>query len=250
MPSLILGDCLEEMKQIPDGSVDMVLADPPYGLTACAWDVVIDFQLMWEQLRRITKPSAAIALFGSEPFGSALRMSNIKNYKYDWVWVKERGTDFFNSKRRPLRNNEQIIIFYTKQPLYRPQMRTGFKPYKTTKKRLPGGIYRQNRVVCTTVSNGDRYPLNTLSFSSDKDKLHPTQKPLALMQYLIRTYTNQGETVLDFTMGSGTTGVACKSLNRSFIGIEQDASYFNIARSRIESAAPASSVEAEEKEVS
>lgn len=227
------GDCLERMKEIADGSVDMILTDPPYGTTACKWDSIIDLDLMWEQLRRIIKPNGAILLFGAEPFSSSLRCSNIKNYKYDWVWVKEKGTGFLNSKKQPLKNNEQISVFYVKQPLYTPQMRIGFKSYKTKKS---GGTdnYREDSVdEVVTESNGERYPLNTLYFNRDNNKIHPTQKPVALMDYLIKTYTNENETVLDFTMGSGSTGVAAKNLNRKFIGIELDRTYFRLARKRI-----------------
>jgi len=236
MINLMKGDCLEEMKQIESGSIDAIITDPPYGTTACKWDSVIPFDAMWEQLNRIIKPNGAIVLFGSEPFSSALRMSNIKNYKYDWVWVKENGTGFLNSKKQPLRNNEQVSIFYKKQPTYNPQMRIGFKPYTTKRK---GSSFSDNygkQVNVTTKSNGDRYPLNTIKFKRDKDKNHPTQKPVALMEYLIKTYTNEGETVLDFAMGSGSTGVACKNLNRNFIGIEMDNKYFDIAKERIDNA--------------
>jgi len=230
---LIHGDCLEVMKSIDSGSIDMVLTDPPYGTTACKWDSVIPFDLMWEQLKRIIKPNGAIVLFGSEPFSSALRMSNIKQYKYDWVWVKEQGTGFLNSKKQPLKNNEQISVFYGKQPVYNPQMRLGFKPYTTKKGGLTDNYRKDSVDEVVTVSNGERYPLNTLNYPRDKSKLHPTQKPVPLMEYLIKTYTNENETVLDFTMGSGTTGVACGNLGRSFIGIEMDKDYFDIAKERI-----------------
>ena len=234
--SLHHGDCLNVMRDIPNMSVDMILADPPYGTTRNKWDSVINLSDMWYELNRVTKNNGAIGLFGSEPFSSSLRMSNIKNYKYDWVWVKEQGTGFLNSKRQPLKNNEQISIFYTNQPIYNPQMRTGFKPYKTKKGGLTDNYNKDSVDSVTTISNGERFPLNTLSFSRDKNKLHPTQKPVALMEYLVKTYTNEGETVLDFAMGSGTTGVACKNLNRNFIGIELDDKYFEIAKKRIKEA--------------
>jgi site-specific DNA-methyltransferase (adenine-specific) len=233
MIDLKFGDCLELMKNIEPASVDAIITDPPYGTTACKWDSVIDLGLMWEQLNRIIKPNGAIVLFGSEPFSSALRMSNIKNYKYDWVWVKEQGTGFLNSKKQPLKNNEQICVFYKKQPNYNPQMRTGFKPYKTKKGGLTDNYKKDSINEVITKSNGDRYPLNTLGFKRDSLKIHPTQKPVALMEYLIKTYTNENETVLDFTMGSGSTGVACKNTNRNFIGIEMDENYFEIATNRI-----------------
>lgn len=233
MIQLIKGECLEQMKLIPSGSIDAIITDPPYGTTACKWDSVIDFELMWEQLNRVIKPNGAIVLFGSEPFSSALRMSSIKDYRYDWVWVKESGTGFLNSKRQPLRNNEQISVFYKKQCLYNPQMRTGFKPYKIKKGGLTDNYGKDSIKEVVTESDGVRFPLNTLNFKRDKSKQHPTQKPVALMEYLIKTYTNEGETILDFTMGSGSTGVAAKNLNRSFIGIELDDKYFEIAENRI-----------------
>ena len=227
------GDCLEVMKSIADKSIDAIITDPPYGTTACKWDSVIDFDLMWEQLNRIIKDNGAIVLFGSEPFSSTLRMSNIKNYKYDWVWIKEQGTGFLNSKKQPLRNNEQISVFYKKQSIYNPQMRTGFKSYKIKKGGLTDNYRKDSIKEVITESNGERYPLNTLNFKRDTSKQHPTQKPIALMEYLIKTYTNELETVLDFTMGSGTTGVACCNTNRDFIGIELDKEYFKIAEQRI-----------------
>ena len=232
-PNLMLGDCLELMKHIPDGSVDMVLTDPPYGTTACKWDNVIPFEPMWAELKRVIKSNGAIVLFGSEPFSSCLRMSNIKNYKYDWVWVKEQGTGFLNSKKQPLRNNEQISVFYQKQPTYNRQMRMGFKSYETKKGGLTDNYNKDSKDEILTKSNGERYPLNTLYFTRDKDKQHPTQKPVALLEYLIKTYTQENETVLDFTFGSGSTGVAAKNTNRKFIGIEMDEGYFEIAKQRI-----------------
>jgi DNA modification methylase len=233
MIKLLKGDCLELMKQIPDGSIDAIITDPPYGTTACKWDSVIPFDLMWKQLNRIIKPNGAIVLFGSEPFSSALRMSNINNYKYDWVWVKEQGTGFLNAKKQPLRNNEQISIFYKKQPTYNPQMVGNEKR-----------VVKRKNIAQTTDNYGfsmqptesvyyGRLPNNTIELKRDKEKLHPTQKPVELMKYLIKTYTNEYETVLDFTMGSGSTGVACRNINRSFIGIEMDEKYFEIAKKRI-----------------
>ena len=233
MVELLKGDCLEVMKGIESGSIDAIITDPPYGTTACKWDSVIDFELMWEQLNRIIKPNGAIVLFGSEPFSSALRMSNIKNYKYDWVWLKEQGTGFLNAKRQPLRNNEQISVFYKKQCVYNPQM-IGNEKRIVKRKNKPQTTdnYGFSMQPTESVYYG-RYPNNTLIFNRDKNKLHPTQKPIALMEYLIKTYTNENETVLDFTMGSGSTGVACVNTNRNFIGIEMDDKYFDIATERI-----------------
>ena len=243
MIDLRLGDCLEVMKDIPDGSVDAIITDPPYGTTACKWDSVIDFDLMWEQLNRIIKPNGAIVLFGSEPFSSALRMSNIKNYKYDWIWEKQQGANFANVNYQPFRVSETISVFgdfatsfNRKKPKnYNPQKTDG-KPYtcvsgKQKHNTLNNGSAKDGKFK--TISDGKRHPRNIIKFSHDKNKQHPTQKPIALMEYLIKTYTNENETVLDFTMGSGSTGVAAKNLNRNFIGIEQDQKYFNIAEQRI-----------------
>jgi DNA modification methylase len=229
MIQLIQGDCLTEMQNIESGSVDAIITDPPYGTTACKWDSVIDFELMWEQLNRIIKPNGAIVLFGSEPF-SALRMSNIKNYKYDWVWEKNFKTGHLNAKIQPMRSVENISIFYKKQPVYNAQ---GLKIHNKIKDR---GVGAETNNKCGTVNiqSHTGYPHQLLKFNRDNGKsVHPTQKPVALMEYLIKTYTNENETVLDFTMGSGSTGVAAKNLNRSFIGIEQDPNYFKIAEERI-----------------
>jgi len=231
---LIQGDCLEKMKDIPDKSIDMILCDLPYGTTACKWDSVISFELMWEQLKRVIKPNGAIVMTAGQPFTTALINSNMKMFKYCWVWQKPQGVDPFMAKKRPLNNIEDIVVFYNKQPVYNPQKTKG-KPYtinrdKKARKYEVAGVTMK---PTTTVNTGDRLPTRILSFKQERG-LHPTQKPVALMEYLIKTYTNEQETVLDFTMGSGTTGVACKNLNRNFIGIEQDDKYFEIAKKRIE----------------
>ena len=234
---LMQGDCLERMKEIPDGSVDMILTDPPYGTTACKWDSVIPFEPMWEQLKRIIKPNGAIVLFGSEPFSSFLRCSNLKDYKLDLYWKKEKPTNFFQLKRRAGKVTEVISIFYKKQPTYNPQKFTVEHRVKNNPKGKHNSIITGvNKYVTPYNDDGTRYPYDIIEFNRVKlgDTVHPTQKPVALMEYLIKTYTNEGETVLDFTMGSGTTGVACKNLNRNFIGIELDAGYFEIARKRID----------------
>ena len=242
MIDLRLGDCLEVMKDIPDGSVDAIITDPPYGTTACKWDSVIDFDLMWEQLNRIIKPNGAIVLFSSQPFTSALIMSNPKNFKYEWVWQKHKATGHLNAKKMPMKIHENICIFYKKPPTYNPQMKDGetYKPRGSHNKSLDGMVYNGGKGLRVGYSSNHdpskRYPLTIQRFSNHnqkKDRLHPTQKPIDLMEYLINTYTNENETVLDFTMGSGSTGVAAKNLNRSFIGIEQDDKYFNIAEQRI-----------------
>jgi site-specific DNA-methyltransferase (adenine-specific) len=234
---LYLGDCLEVMKDIPDGSVDMVLTDPPYGTTQCKWDSVIPLEPMWKQLKRVTKRSGAIVMTAQSPFDKVLGASNIKFLKTEWIWKKEMGTGHLNAKKMPLKNHENVLVFYSSPPTYNPQMRMGFSPYSqsqgTTKSKNYG---KQTGAI--TVSDGSRYPLTVLEFKRDKGKHHPTQKPVALMEYLIKTYTNEGETVLDFTMGSGTTGVAAKSLNRKFIGIELDEDYFKIAKDRIDAVTP------------
>ena len=235
---LIQGNCLEVMKDIPDGSIDMILTDPPYGTTACKWDSVIPFEPMWEQLRRIIKPNGAIVLFGSQPFTSALVMSNPKMFKYDWVWNKRMATGFLDAKKRPLKVHENILVFYEKLPKYNPIFTNG-KPYTRPEPTKLFNGYRQDLLkVATTNVSGKRYPKTIIDISNanQRGKVHPTQKPVALLEYLIKTYTNEGETVLDFTMGSGSTGVAAKNLNRNFIGIELDEEYFEIAKKRIEEA--------------
>ena len=235
---LYKGDCLEVMKEIPSKSIDAIITDPPYGTTACKWDSVIDFKLMWEQLNRIIKPNGAIVLFGSEPFSSALRMSNIKNYKYDWKWDKDQGGNFANAKRQPLKTYEDIIVFNSK--IYNPQMTDAdsknIRPISDgAKVNITGMIQKHSK----NYNPKKRYPKAILKYSTNMaecnktKRVHPTQKPIALMEYLIKTYSNENETILDFTMGSGSTGVACKNLGRKFIGIEKDEKYFNIAKNRI-----------------
>jgi len=229
MIKLLKGDCLELMKDIPNGSIDVIITDPPYGTTACKWDSVIDFTLMWEQLNRIIKPNGAIVLFGSEPFSSALRMSNIKNYKYDWVWNKKQSGNPFLAKKQPMKVFENIMIFNSK--IYNPIMTIG-------KLRIKGGGCKSAIFGNTDkVENNIYYPKAIIEFSnciSKKSKLHPTQKPTDLIEYLIKTYTKENETVLDFTMGSGTTMVACQNTNRSGIGMELDENYFNVAVTRVD----------------
>tara|TARA_R100000951_G_scaffold88118_1_gene76105 strand:+ start:828 stop:1559 length:732 start_codon:yes stop_codon:yes gene_type:complete len=240
MIDLRLGDCLEVMKTIKTGSIDAIITDPPYGTTACKWDSVIDFELMWEQLNRIIKPNGAIVLFGSEPFSSFLRVSNIKNYKYDWVWEKERPTNPQLANKQVLKYHEMILIFYKKQSCYFPILRKREEKNKRNNKprKFKSGIIGKgmpnSEGMNETGMNDWIKPKSVLKFNMERG-LHPTQKPVALMEYLIKTYTQENETVLDFTMGSGSTGVACKNTNRNFIGIEQDEKYFNIAQERINS---------------
>lgn len=229
---LMHGDCLELMKDIPDGSIDMVLADLPYGTTRNRWDSIIPLDLLWEQYNRIIKERGAIVLTAQTPFDKVLGVSNLKMLKYEWIWAKTQGTGHLNAKKMPMKNHENVLVFYKKLPTYNPQMRQGFAPYTQKSGRGSHNYGEQEQVM--TVNSGERYPLSVLDFNSDKG-LHPTQKPVALFKYLVKTYTNEGDTVLDNVMGSGTTGVACKDLNRKFIGMELDEDYFNIAKERIES---------------
>jgi len=241
---LLQGDCLERMKEIPDGSVDMVLADPPYGTTACKWDSVIDLDSMWENLLRVGKENCVFLFTASQPFTSALIMSNPKMFKHEWIWIKNRGSNFANTVREPMKEHESVIMFSKGKWTYNRQMQ----------RRTGGGLDRAN-YDCTFKTSSENYrqfetrennklsdmrvpsswqKFNTVA-GSEKTK-HPTQKPVALMEYLIKTYTNEGESVLDFTMGSGSTGVACVNLKRNFIGIEMDEQYFKIAEERINKA--------------
>jgi len=239
---LILGDCLQVMQRIPDGSVDMVCTDPPYGTTACKWDAVIPFEPMWAQLKRIVKPNGAIVLMASQPFTSALIMSNVAMFRYQWIWEKNKATGHLNAKKRPLVSHEDVVVF-SKAP-------TNYFPQGLVEKETPS-ISKGDRGRKGVGSSGDcygaatkdavqthgNYPRSVIQFPVDmKAEFHPTQKPVALMEYLIRTYTNPGETVLDFTMGSGTTGVASANTERRFIGIEMDADYFAIAQARVQKA--------------
>ena len=232
--NLYLGDCLEIMKSMPDKSIDLVLTDPPYGTTACKWDVVIPFEPMWNELKRIRKDNTAIVLFGSEPFSSYLRMSNIKEFKYDWIWNKKKGGNPLLSKIEPIKITELVSIFGVKKINYYPQMKDR---EKLKKRGSNAGIKSDttNNLFSENKTYTQYYPKNILDFSNanQRTRFHPTQKPVALLEYLIKTYTLENETVLDFTMGSGSTGVACKNLNRNFIGIEKDEKYFEIAKQRI-----------------
>lgn len=239
MVDLKQGDCLELMKDIPDKAVDMILCDLPYGITACKWDSVIPFDDLWAAYKRIIKDNGAIVLFGSEPFSTKLKSSNLSMYRYDWVWDKQRGSNFATARKQPMKSHEIISVFYKHLPIYNPQFWYS-KPYRTSEKKRNKKIegLQDGSVanICTaTVSeDGKRYPLSILSFPRDNDRVHPTQKPVALLEYLIKTYTNAGGIVLDNCMGSGSTGVACVNTNRNFIGFELDERYFEIAKKRIE----------------
>lgn len=249
MIELIKGDCLVEMQNIPDKSIDMILADLPYGTTACKWDTIIPFEPLWAQYRRIIKDNGAIVLFGQEPFSSLLRISNISIYRYDWIWDKVSTTNFANASKMPLSCNECISIFYKSLPTYNPIMteakidriRPISKPKKNnseTNKQASG----KTRMYSENYDNTKRFPRKIIEIScklaecNSLNRIHPTQKPEALLEYLVKTYTNEGETVLDNTCGSGSTGVACVNTNRNFIGIEMDEAYFEIASKRINEA--------------
>lgn len=230
---LMKGDCLELMKGIPDGSVDMVLCDLPYGTTQNKWDAIIPFSDLWAHYRRICR--GAVVLTSAQPFTSALVMSNLKEFKYSWVWDKANSTGFLNAKKQPLRQTEDVCVFYSAQPTYNPEMEVRGKP--RTKGGYNKGYGSENYGKFTDVKSvsNEYYPTNLLRISNAAraGKVHPTQKPVALMEYLIRTYTHEGMTVLDNCMGSGSTGVACVNTGRKFIGIEMDAGYFEIAQKRI-----------------
>ncbi|AGN34374.1 DNA methylase [Vibrio phage pYD38-B] len=244
MINLMQGDCLERMKEIESGSVDMILTDPPYGTTACKWDSIIPLEPMWEQLKRIIKPNCAIVMTASQPFTSVLVSSNIKQFKHEWIWRKNAGSNFGALKYQPMKEHESIIVFCGSRVNYYPikqeraesgkaMIMAGVKSKASKGLDVYGGLNQGY-----DNSNNDknmRVPSSVQLFNRERG-LHPTQKPVALMEYLIKTYTNEGETVLDFTMGSGTTGVAAKNLNRNFIGIELDEGYFEIAKERIDKA--------------
>ena len=223
-------DCLEVMKSIPNGSIDAIITDTPYWTTACKWDSVIPFEPMWKELKRIIKPNGAIVLFGSEPFSSALRMSNIKDYKYDWIWEKSRPVWFLQANKQPMRNYENIMVFYKDFPLYNPQW--VIECNKQVNRTTQWENYRPAKSNNYTQTKTN-YPRQVLKISSEWKTVHPTQKPVALIEYLIRTYTNEWETVLDFTAWSGTTWVACQNTNRKYILIEKDEWYYEISKERL-----------------
>lgn len=248
MLHLMKGDCLERMKEIEDGAVDLVLADPPYGTTACKWDSVIPLEPMWEQLKRVTKPNGAIVITAAQPFTTTLIGSNLGMFKYCWVWEKSKGSNFTHAKNMPLKFTEDVVVFSEAPIGHKVQLgdrRMKYNPQdliKVDKKWSRPKKYENGHNLSRKSHSLDRvieftnYPNNILKFGNSDNRergLHPTQKPVALMEYLIKTYTDEGETVLDFTMGSGTTGVAAMNLNRSFIGIELDNEYFKVAKERI-----------------
>ena len=233
---LMFGNCLERMKEIHSGSVDLVLVDLPYATTQNKWDSMLNLEEMWLQLDRICKPNTAKLMFAQTPFDKVLGCSNLKELKYEWIWEKTTATGHLNAKKMPMKAHENILVFYDKLPTYNPQKTTGHKPANSyTKHQGDGSNYGETKVGISGGGQTDRYPRSVQVFKTDKQKvsLHPTQKPVALLEYLIKTYSNENETVLDFTFGSCSTGVACLNTNRKFLGIEMDANYYEIACDRL-----------------
>ena len=235
---IIHGDCLEVMNNIQDGVVDMVLADPPYGTTACKWDSIIPLDKMWSHLKRIVKPNGAIVITSSQPFTTTLISSNLKWFKYLIVWEKPQGTDPFLAEKRPLNNIEDICVFYDKQPMYNPQMNYG-DPYRVVRDKTARvmEVNGQTMKKSETINHGNRYPKRVVRFNQERG-YHPTQKPVAMFEYLIKTYSDKGDLVVDITGGSGTTAVACRNTHRDFIVIEKEQKYVEIAKRRILNAEP------------
>lgn len=229
---LWLGDCLEEMDRIEDGSIDMICADLPYGTTHCAWDSVIPLEPLWKQCKRVIKKNGAIVLTAKQPFTTVLAYSNLKWFRYELIWKKTNGGEFLNANRKPLPRHENILIFYKGLPTYNPQFTEG-KPYACTSAGVGATTADLSVIGWTTINDGKRYPVSVLEFQNDKG-LHPTQKPAKLIEYLVRTFTNPNDLVLDNTFGSCTTGEACLRTGRRFIGIEKDANYFEIGKARME----------------
>lgn len=232
-------DCLEGMKRIPGKSVDMILCDLPYGTTACKWDTIIPFEPLWEQYERIIKDDGAIVLTAVQPFTSALVMSKPDLFSHSWVWKKTKATNYVQARKKPMKYHEDIVVFAKKQHIYNPQMRKGFIPYKKVQREnydKDGAVFKDTREYgSVSESSGERFPSTVVEFSNPNNKsIHPTQKPVALFEYLIKTYTNEGETVLDNCIGSGTTAIAAINTNRNFIGFELDESYYELANKRIE----------------
>ena len=228
---LLKGDCLEQLNSVITGSVDMIFTDLPYGTTRCKWDAIIPFDEMWKQYKRIIKDNGAIVLTAGQPFTTKLIDSNMKMFRYEWIWQKEQGGNFLNAKVQPLKVHENICVFYKKLPKYNPQFTKDKPYYRSASNGLPSELTREYKKVSTT-NSGKRYPISVQKFKRERG-YHPTQKPVDLVSYMIKTYTDEGDVVLDSCMGSGTTGVACKMTGRKFIGIELDDKYFDIAEKRI-----------------
>lgn len=233
MVNLHCGNCLEILPTFADNSVNMLLVDLPYGTTACKWDSIIPLDKLWEQYNRICKEDGAMVFTASQPFTTILAASNLENFRYEWIWEKSQGTNPMNAKVMPLKSHENILVFYRKKPVYNPQMwySTPYSGFSSNTSKI-GEVYGEAKSKHRDNPEGSRYPKTVLKFKQEKG-LHPTQKPVGLMEYLIKTYTNKGDIVLDNTMGSGTSGVACVNTDRDFIGIEMDKTYFNIAKNRI-----------------
>ena len=233
MINLIHGNCLQHLKSIEDGAVDFICADMPYGTTQCKWDSIIDLELLWPELWRVAKPNAAVVLFAQIPFSIKLGYSQLEYLRHEWVWEKPAATGFFNAKKMPLKAHENILVFYKELPTYNPIKTTGHARKTAGRKEIGSEVYGKG-VKKAVYDSTERYPRSVVKFSSDRQKnLHPTQKPEALLEYLVTTYTNPGETVLDFCMGSVTAGAAATKLGRNFIGIEKDEKYFNLASGRL-----------------
>ena len=234
MTQLFLGDCLDVMKDLPDNEIDLILCDLPYSLTVLEWDNIIPLEPLWEQYNRIAKENAAMVFTASQPFTTILISSNIKNFRYEWIWEKPQGTNPMAAKFMPLKSHENILVFYRKKPTYNPQMwrSTPYSGFKSNTKNI-GEAYGNLKSQHRDNTDGSRYPKTVLKFKQEKG-YHPTQKPVPLMEYLIKTYSNEGDLVLDNTMGSGTTGVAAIQCDRRFIGIESDSTYYDIAMKRIQ----------------
>lgn len=232
---LLNGDCLDIMQEIPGGSVDLILCDPPYGTTDCKWDNVLPLDKLWAEYKRVLKPNGAAVLFAAQPFTTRLISSNRKAFRYCWYWVKNQPTGFTYARYQPMRKVEDICVFYEKMPTYNPQGLLAVKNPKIRQKPSADreSIYKRGTLAKPYTTRFTNWPKNVLQFSTERG-LHPTQKPVPLLEYLVKTYTNEGDTVLDSCMGSGSTGVACKRTGRRFIGIEQDPKYYEIARKRIE----------------
>ena len=239
---LLLGDCLDLLPTIADDSINLLLVDLPYGTTACKWDSIIPLDKLWEQYNRVCKEDAAMVFTAAQPFTTVLAASNIKNLKYEWIWEKPQGTNPMNAKVMPLKSHENILVFYRKKSTYNPQMwySTPYSGFKSDTAKI-GEVYGKAQSKHRDNPDGSRYPKTVLKFKQEKG-LHPTQKPVALMEYLIETYSNPGDTVLDNTMGSGTTGVACVRTDRNFVGMESDAEYYNLAQERINNTVPVEEV--------
>lgn len=237
MNTLILGDCIEEMKNIPDQSIDLILTDLPYGITACSWDACIPNDELWNAFKRIRKPNTPTLLTATQPFATHLIMSNIKEFKYEFIWEKTKPTGFYNARTQPLKRHELVLVFYSNPPTYNPQMIQG-KPYRRVQKNeyvMTDGIYGMSRPKPMLIENntGLRFPDDIIKINSSQGRRHPSEKPVALMEYLIKTYSNKNDIVLDCCCGSGSTLIAAKNLGREFIGIEKEEKYYNIAKERL-----------------